>query len=215
MKTYSLIISTGRCGSNYLADVINSHQSAFCYGELFHPSQGQQKEQIQDPVGWLKKFYSLSNKNVKVLCCRLITGYFQKNIELFFEDKNIKKIMLMRRDFVATAISSYVANKANAWKDYRGKIKETKVPLDYLEKKILDLKRARERYLSLLNRHQETLSIWYEDLNLREFNKVFQFLGIKEVKSFPKGTGPQRKAIRIVNRDEIESYFNCRLESKG
>jgi hypothetical protein len=210
--TESIILTTGRSGSNYLVDVLNSHPSINCHGELWSPGTDLGMERYKSPLSWMRGYYNDHSAGKSVVCSKLIITHCPEALSTIALDSTVRKIVLIRKNALAVAISSWFSNRYQNWSSYASLVTEPeRIDPHFLWREI-PLVEADNMNLENTRAIANTHVIYYEDFSLSEFNKVFDFLGVDRVKSVPAGRTPDHKQVEISNRHDIECVYKGKYD---
>ena len=224
MRTNFAIISPGRCGSNHLASMLNSHGNILCHGELFGAEKisfaGENRLRIdniklRNKFPYLfTKYHYLIERNYSAVGFRLLLDQNEELLEKLVHDKGVKKIFLLRRNELRRVTSAKLAEKSQIWhlKENEERPKN-KINID-INKFIEEyewLERQLKKYFAIIEKtKQNYLCIYYEDLNKEDsLNKIQLFLKVPKrglSSQFIK-QNPESLEELIENFSELESAF--------
>ena len=219
-----VIVANPRTGTNHFIDLLNSHPDITCHREVFHHhsvylKQGTRDELLEErnknPIAFLKKLYD--DSPTPACGFKIFMGHDEAVLNSVLLDKNIKKIVLYRPNFLAVYSSDKVAEAENRYlildKD-RGSISDGAYDSSRTEKKALFTKtefKARwnayqEHYRKAVDVLNETgqnyLFMTYEDfINESFFRRVFPFLGLSQPPSL-------LTRMKKMNDNDILSRFS-------
>lgn len=124
-----VIFAVPRTGSNFLCKALDSHPEVLCHPELFHPENiyysgsylkngGEKlgKVQIRDwfPKSFINQIWK-QNFDCKAVGFKLMVWQNKKAFDLVLKNKDIKKILLLRRNKLKSYVSEKVAKKKKVW----------------------------------------------------------------------------------------------------
>lgn len=223
-----VIMAAPRTGSNMLCTLLNSHPDILCHHEIFNPdgvfyaldlrndsfSMGTIEERDRDPVGFLARVW----KNSLGFACVGFKITHRQNEVVFgslFGDKELKIIILRRRNRIKTFVSWQLALQTGQWEVYR----QSDLPARPITAKV-DLVALRrqigfnEGYYeeireALLDSGQEHLETCYEDLfSVQEQSRMLRFLGLPDLHPDQRVQSVKQnpKDLReiVSNFDELE-----------
>jgi LPS sulfotransferase NodH len=228
-----ILLASGRTGSNFLADLLNSHPRARCFGEIFNPSSVDRirwkcvgyettSELLQlrddDPVALLERVV-FSNHPSEAQACGFKLFYYHAQKPpwdavwpFLREDRSLEVIHLRRRNELRKHVSEEVARATGRWHIANDADAHRDISLELdIERclRAIDVFREQEqRALAALGPH-ETLDLYYEDLiqdTVARMGEVLRFLGLDE-RPLRAGT---KKQIRQPLSDLISNYGEVR-----
>jgi polysaccharide biosynthesis protein PslH len=229
-----LIISIPRSGSNLLVGLLSSHKDIICYPELFHPKaiyDGDAQKMAgvpeypiglrdEDTAGFLQYIYSLRfGKDPETIGFKIFPGHHDFLMEHMIKDPGIKKILLIRENFLMNFISHKTAQKSQVfWVQAGKKIPDeakTRVTIDFDE-----FLRYESRFQAFFSRMRQLLSrnnpgyyeLHYEDILKPEFqSELFRFLGVSpDVESLRVGSERQNRLpieLKVTNYRELSKHL--------
>jgi Sulfotransferase family len=205
-----VIIGLGRCGSNMLRGLLNSHPRILALGELFRDLQGLPAYDLPlfsasradgrlfraEPVRFLerrifKPYPSyLSAVGFKGIYSQLARPEMSPVLDHLRDQEQLKVIHLKRRDTLKTYLSHLQAKQHQRWINTTG-IKQRHRPLAIAVDQFRDFyRRARdwEGRCDEVFRHHQKIELFYEDLVADfdgEMSRVQAFLGVERRKVVP------------------------------
>ena len=226
-----VIFTFKRSGSNLLCGMLNFHPQILCHHELFSPKRiyyskdfhelysdneepllrkdlikgklgiGTIRERNFFPEKFIAKIWQ-HNYNFNAVGFNLFPSHIPNTAVALIDDKNVKKILLSRRNTVKSYVSLLIARKTGVWDSYnsneRNKVKNTQVKVN--AKRLLNWSRKYNQYFdflrkNLLDSKQSFLDLTYEDLVGNESESVkssiLDFIGVSNQPDYLKP--PQRK----------------------
>ena len=210
------ICFTNRCGSNYLAEVIESTDYFPSSGEFFNWDTVIDNSKDANLVSlddFCKKLINQRKKN-NIFISKI--GYLQLfMLSKFGQIPNIinnpKFIWIRRNDVVSQAVSLVIANQTKQWTSFQQPVDEKKAEYKYHEimTSINEIIRANvmfENYFKLFNANY--LSIFYEDFceqPLEHMDHISKFLQHDDTK-------PDVAAVRTeIQRNALNEEFKARF----
>jgi hypothetical protein len=210
INQYFVIFSQQRNGSIWVKSLLNSHEAIIVYPEVF-----------QDNRLGETGFYDGSS-DINIFIDRLFESHSDKAagfklmydqlkaypaIGTILKSKSVKMIQLQRNNILDIYISRMVALNNNIWVIHSNDIAIKKVYIDTSKmiNDLDDIKIAQDNIEKVSNEFN-TIKIIYEDLvdNPLTINKVFSFLGVKELDSINS-----EQTVKIVkSRKEAVSNFD-------
>jgi polysaccharide biosynthesis protein PslH len=229
-----LIISIPRSGSNLLVGLLSSHNDIICYPELFHPKAiydgeahkmaGMPEYPIElrdeDPARFLRYIYSLRfGKDPKTIGFKIFPGHNDFLMEQMIKDPGIKKILLIRENFLMNFISHKSAQKSQVfWVQSGHRIpdnEETRFTIDFDE-----FLRYEKRFQTFFCRIRQMLSrnnqiyyeLNYEDILKPEYqSELLKFLGVSpEIESLRVESEKQNRLPieqKVTNYRELTEHL--------
>ena len=238
-KAYSkfIILANARTGSWHLCSLLSSHSKIVCFGEVFHPFSAEfdydgykptrynKKLRDIDPIRFLKtKIFKDFSRNIKSVGFKLI--YYQLDISKFnrlkkyiVSDKEIRIIHLRRRNYLEQFYSLKLAQLTDVWR-ITGTEKHLTKPLHISRSECLmsfEEFENTEAYISDYFRHHKMIDVFYEDLVQNQdetISSILGFLGLPLEKLQSKYLKQNRYPLKILNYDELKSYFSNTKWSK-
>ena len=232
-----VILSRKRSGSNFLKSSLNSHPNIRAYNELFHSkdyaSWGMKGYNIRlfnrkvDKLRQtdLNKFmndyvYRKYNKNIKAVGFKLFYIHGRHNQsrtiwDYLTENKDIKILRLVRKNYLAVITSKHEAIKSKTWVVTKQKSFAKSVDPVYLNpQKCEHLFRCFNKEDQILRKrfkHHKYLYITYKEITSdnEALERVQDFLNV-DIQSLTASTKKQAKrplSKRIANYEELYEYF--------
>ncbi len=127
-----VILAAPRSGSNMLSSLLNSHPDILCHHELYNPGgifyalplrnsnfklANSMAERDEQPLAFLNQIWK---QNLSFPCLGFKMTHKQNPIAFnaLIEDKEIKKIVLIRNNAVKVHVSKLIAQQSGIWEDY-------------------------------------------------------------------------------------------------
>lgn len=187
-----VLVSVARTGSNYIVGMLNKHPQVLCHYEIANPSYviGPMAHQDiltgglrqNDPDEFLNVAFSAPKKE-KAVGFKIFGGDVEHIVNRVMKDSSVRKIILSRKNRLASFSSMKIAEKTGQWGVRPGEdILKTKV--HFCKEEFFDyLTKLEDFYENLrvdLNaRNQEFLEVFYENLKGERQNQdIFNFLGV-------------------------------------
>ena len=229
-----VIFNAPRVGSNMLCTMLDNHPGILCHHEIFNPhvigvARSLQndpsfhiatlEEREQNPQKILESVWQQNLGNAIVglkLCWRQHSIYRQ-----ILEDKDIRKIILKRKNRIRSYVSLLLARKTKEWVIYEGDSIANAKPKVHID--INDLwsviKFNKDYYYELENvmenSAQSWKEVWYEDLFEETFRlDILKFLDISAIHPSHMQSGTLRLNDRPLN-ELIENYEEIVASLKG
>jgi len=222
------IIAAPRTGSNMLCTMLNAHPEILCHHEIFNPGgilyaldhrdgrydPGSPDDRDRDPIGFLHRVFSHR-------CGRNAVGFKinrGQNEAAFHEiliDRDIRKIILRRRNRVKSFVSETIAERTGQWESYE--FSDFSRPSPAVE---IDVNRlcgylaATDAYYAAIDKQlqatgQEALQVAYEDLGSEiEQRRMLSYLDVSA--SVPALIPATRKRNRTELRSLVSNFDGLR-----
>lgn len=195
-----VILAAPRTGSNLLCTLLNSHPRILCHHEVFNPegiylaldlrdgaiNLGTMAERDRDPIGFLERVWRM--EHVSKSDCVGFKWTQMENASVLrhiLRDREIRKIVLRRRNRVKTFVSELIALQTGQWEVYDRDELVRQRPRVRLELSDLQRHVARnEEYYgsiqaTLTSSDQLPLTVDYEDLfNATTHARLLEFLEV-------------------------------------
>jgi len=193
------IIGSPRTGSSHLVTLLGSHPEILCNGNVFHPknvwvfwpkkdlTEETRSELLElrrrDPEALLDRVFASSYGREHV-GFKIFQGQNDRILDRLIADRNIRKIVLYRRNVLANYASSLAAKRSGDWGGKaEGRLEENpKVSFD--ENKFMVFHDAYvEFYRDIINRLNDKNQVfhltYYEDINNPLlFGTLLRFIGV-------------------------------------
>jgi LPS sulfotransferase NodH len=225
-----VILTRPRCGSTYLATLLNSHPQVLCHGELFYSLQvfyavgyrdgslhlATPAERDADPQGFLAKVWELPFGNAAV-GFKLVAGQLPGAFGAVFADRRIRAIVLRRKNRLKKFVSALIAEREQMWTHYKHRFRPEDLQPIRVEVSLPDL----EAYLdaertfydgiaaALARQPKPWVEVFYEDLfaGSETVERLLRFLGVEpQVRGLEPAThkrNSKRLTDLIVNFDGL------------
>ncbi len=244
-KTNKFVIVTApRTGSNFLIGRLNVNPAILCHYEIFHDKQiylGFKDKGIEfssdfsnmdvrdrNHIKFLSRIISYNPASAKYIGFKIFIKPMHSKIALkhVLKNRNIKKILLKRKNLMRSYVSLLIAQKTNLWsskmiKQVRtGNEEPNSVNVDFQEflkysNELTDLFKNVEE--TIIKTDQKFLTIYYEDLikdqNLN-LNAVSDFFLIPHFDYTAKESKFKRQNLRNLSQ-MISNYEEFTLKVKG
>jgi LPS sulfotransferase NodH len=204
-----VILHTARCGSHYLASLLNNHPNIKCLGEILNNRMLQEKDCRQ----WNEILEDLTNsrKQIGFLLPVGILPYIEKEITEWVKEVP-EKILLFRKNDLERFLSYKLSLENNVWI-------ETDIPKNYEKKKVKFYMKEflmqaveQQRRIMLGENLNPTLKISYEELTnsvSESLTKILTILGQenKEITINKTTTkqNPEKPKDKITNPEDLET----------
>ena len=226
-----VIFAIPRSGSNYLCGALNSHPEILCHHEVFHGKKiygdnqlnlGTVEQRDRAPKQFIDHLWR-QNMGFTAVGFKLLWGQNPKAFKILTRDKNVKKILLLRRNKLKSYVSYLVAQETGVWAqrntELEAKKKEVKqmsvsVEIDSLHKYIIKVDKYYDKLRkNIRNSRQSFIEIYYEDIlgnNSEEAkSKILEFIGVSEnhqcLQTKTKKQNSNELCNLISNFTELES----------
>jgi len=225
-----VLVTHPRCGSTYLATLLNSHPQVLCHGELFYRLQvfyavgyrdgslhlATAEERDADPRGFLDKVWAHPFGNSAV-GFKLVAGQHPGAFEAVYADLGVRAIVLRRRNRLKKFVSALIAEREQMWTHYKHRFRpedlkpvQVEVSLDGL-RSYLDSERAFYDGVTaeLARRPKPWVEVFYEDLFTGggAVEGLLGFLGVepgaRELEPATHKRNSRRLRDLIVNFDDL------------
>src|SRR5262249_46467049 len=131
--TRFVILNAARTGSNYLCALLNSHDEVLCHHEIFNPhvvgvarhlqmsgfQLGTIEERERDPIAFLQRVWD-TPLGRPIVGFKLCWRQHEVAYRAVLGDPSVHKIVLKRRNRVATFVSLLRARQTGEWVVYDG-----------------------------------------------------------------------------------------------
>lgn len=226
--TRFVILAAPRTGSNWLCTLLDSHPRVLCHREIFNPGGihvalsfegaldlGGRDERDRDPAAALRRVWATGRGRAAVgfkLNRESTPGAFAPVLD----DRDVKKVVLRRRNRVRTCVSELVAERTGAWESLPGS--PPGAPRERLRVEAAQVRAHAARnalyYDALTARLARSGQGWletsYEDLGRRdEHARLLAFLGVEgapvELRAATSRRNPEPLAALVANFDELRA----------
>lgn len=239
LMTKFVIFANARSGSTSLARLLGESSDVKLCPEPFHPNFSKWKpgrknysEIIKDSETMNQALDEIFSKHTAT---KALIYQFSKSIYLtMLARKELKIVLLCRRNLAQAALSSLIAQQTSIWhkSDIDESVYDQLKPVKIVEiDKMADyFGEMNEFYAKFLkkNRKEDYMSILYEDLysedmeqNVQKISKICKFLGIslpplRAIEKFMKPSKAKQNQNnlykKVPNYREIEERFNSIFE---
>jgi LPS sulfotransferase NodH len=193
-----VILAAPRTGSNMLCTLLNSHPEILCHHEIFNPGGifyaldlrntpfrlGSQQERDRDPATFLSRIWQ-NPLGHNAVGFKLTHRQNEMVLRQVLDGRDVKKIVLHRRNRVRTYVSQLVAETTGVWEAYQvGDLPyrpvRVRVSISALRERIrYDQAYYAEVEKTLVSSGQSYLAVAYEDLFvLGERLRLLDFLQV-------------------------------------
>jgi LPS sulfotransferase NodH len=209
------ILCVGRCGSELLVSLLDSHPEIRCYGELFGkdpPREAFAFSGFDDPQEYLDDLASRSTE--PAFGFKLPLSSISAYPDAVKTLDGLRIIRLTRENVVAQHLSGILAFKTGRWKQHTGTESYGDVRHRPKPKKLLQALEAleeRERRVDRLARGHPTIALTYERLTSEPIDDIQRFVGVE-----PRPlSSPYRKLRTRPMSDVIENWDEVVAELRG
>lgn len=231
--TRFVLITHPRCGSTYLATLLNSHPEVLCHGELFYGAEvfyavgyrdgslslASVEERDADPAGFLEKVWGTPFGN-RAVGFKLVAGQHPGAFRGVFDAPGVRAIVLRRRNRLKKFVSALVAEREQRWTHYKHRVRpedlapiQVEVSLERLHAYVAAEGEFYDGVLAELARRPAPaapyIEVFYEDLfaGPPAVEGLLRFLGVRpDARGLEPAThkrNPRRLEEVIANFDEL------------
>lgn len=219
-----VVVSAPRTGSNLFCRLMTSHPQVICFHEVFHKKAifygspgntsefdfGGREERDSDPASFLQKLYSVGH-GYPAIGMKLFAGHNDTVLHALIGMRNIRKIVLTRRNMLASFTSDLLAKRTGTYQSMKSTADTSSSQVQVDADEFRQFVDGRRRFFADVGSRldgQEYLELDYLDVarNTRQFWDVQEFLGVE----FSQGlrSNLQRQSAgglreRIVNFDAL------------
>ncbi|HEV7857548.1 MAG TPA: hypothetical protein VGO91_02775 [Pyrinomonadaceae bacterium] len=194
-----VILAAPRTGSNWVCSMLNSHPQILCHHEIFNPGGihyaldyrhgeldlGSLEERERAPLLFLDRLWQQPFGH-RAVGFKLNRQQHAAVFESVLGNRDVRKIILVRRNRVKTFVSEMLAEQTGRWESYEASLRcgeRRKIAVDpaaLFEHIALNGAYYRRMRESLEATGQSFLSVAYEDLNSEtQWRLLLQFLGVQ------------------------------------
>jgi hypothetical protein len=225
-----VVISIPRSGSNMLVGMLGGHPEISCFSELFHlkhifdsglhrraglemPSV---EERNSDPIGFLDYMFRFGNfPRIKSVGFKIFPGHHDQMFNSMIQHDPIKKIVLIRENYLLNYVSLQSASKNNVYfisSGSRAEQEEPRFNIDFEE-----FTRYEEQQKAFFAQVQELLKqhaqsyylLFYKDiLDKTRQQALLEFLGVNPDPSLLKVRS--EKQVKLPLEDKILNFNEIR-----
>lgn len=234
-----VILAAHRTGSTHLSSLLQHYDNILCNGEIFHKDgvflrwpagklspdlrEEMARTRAASPIEFMHRVLGegFGSEHVGF---KLLFGQNKAAFDSVMGDRSIKKIVLLRQNFLASYASFIAASTTGTWHDRSsGKEKSSakKTPLLFQRDDFIQFSRTRGRVygrtLRELNKSgQNYCLINYEELNdMFLVGRVITFVTEKPFVSMPKSSTSKLSSSNIVSRYSNQDEVYAFLEEHG
>lgn len=230
-----VIFAIPRSGSNYLCGALNSHPEILCHHEIFHGDKiygddhlnlGTVEQRDQNAQKFINHIWQ-QNMGYTAVGFKLLWGQNPKAFKIATRDKDIKKILLLRRNKIKSYVSHLIAKNTGIWSqrntDFETRKKENKqtsvnVELDSLYRYIENVDQYYDNLQKKIsNSKQPFLKIFYEDIlgnNSEDAKtKILKFIGVFENPQYLQTKTKKQNANELCNL--ISNFTELEFKLRG
>lgn len=231
-KKKFVIIAIPRSGSNLLCEQLRNHENYICNGELFHPDEiaafldknlpfMDVKKRNQNPSIFLQDYYKHCEHNYpnkKAIGFKLLYSKPQIKLayDLIMKDDSIYKIILSRKNLLASFSSQQIAASSGIWMTTK-KSNQPHNKIFFDEKKFTGYAKNITKFSSvkkeLESYKQKFLELDYHDVvNLNAVKLINDFLDFEtldeEIKNIQiKKQNSKHPIDRFSNPEAVKDYM--------
>jgi hypothetical protein len=227
-----LIIASRRTGSSHLVNTLSGHADVFCHGNVFAsnmmavfwPKDDRASEdQVQllktelrslrerDPEAFLKRVFELNHGRAHV-GFKIFAGQNNQILKRLTDDPAIRKIVLFRKNVLASFSSQLAAKNSGTWGIRIGDDVPEIPKVAFEERKFL---RYWEKYIRYYDRVIERLNGSHQNFFLMDYEELNEPLILASLINFigadgnkPIQESEQRKQQAKLNPGDIVSRFS-------
>ena len=191
------ILAIARSGSSYLTSALGSHPDVCMHGEIMHENASWHirecaRKQLdlsirkEDPIKFVNEIYNF-DEGKKAVGFKIWKHQSLEAVKYIIENKDIKKIVLERKNLLASFSSRLIAEQTNVWNltvNQNANIKYDTPKLNFPERRFVkyveDSLDVYEFYKhGIKSEQQEYLLVDYQENIMNEdIDFVFNYLGI-------------------------------------
>ena len=196
MSVKFAILAVARSGSSYLTTTLRSHPDIYIHGEIFHENtsvhiQEQARNQIdlsireKSPIKFVREIYN-ADQGKKAVGFKIWKSQNLKAVNYIIKRKGIKKIVLERKNLLASFSSLMIARQTQVWNlsPERATRSTYKTPQIKFNKQAF-LKYARKQ-LQFYNFYKDEISASGQDYLLVDYQKHIMNENLDNVLNFLK-----------------------------
>ena len=233
-----LIVAAPRTGSSHLCDLLNGQPDILCNGEVFHPRKAyvrwprvpgrkqtiQELEQLRerDAVEFVEHIFATDFGRSHV-GFKMFDGHHDSILEQLIDSRDVRKIVLYRRNVLANYSSKLLASASGKWDHRNNEPVQEQRKVRFNAKQFVKFHNKYVEYygrvLARLNESQQCFWLHnYEDINSNHlFAGLVGFIGGKassiSLESKHRRQNSADIVSRFVNPDAVERFMSaCRLQ---
>src|SRR5436190_16463553 len=222
------ILTYPRCGSTYLATLLNSHSHILCHGELFYQKAiyyavgyrdgslnlATVEERDYDPDEFLSRVWAHPFGN-RAVGFKLVAGQHSGAFRQVLTDQGIRKIILRRRNRLKKFVSARIADVEQNWTHYKYRFQPEDLKPIQVEVKLQELhaylSKEQEFYHQVMTELQRAkgsnLEVDYEDF-FADQCKLFEVLRFLDVEPNAAGLEPATLKRNSRNLRDLIANFD-------
>jgi len=219
MLTRFVILATPRCGSNWLCSLLDSHPEILCHHELFNPDGIHLSRSLRNnpdaiiplqnkaPLELLTQAWKQSH-GYNAVGFKLNLGQSAAVFDHVLNDRDIRKIMISRRNRIRSYVSETNAEKTGIWESFpESTPMPNPGPLHVNVNDLFRMVQRNEDYYRVLREHlnrtgQSVLELEYEMLDKEEqHRRILSYLAVNPGQELVAATSR-------MNRGSLSSLIN-------
>jgi len=213
-----MIVTTGRSGSEYLVQLLDSHPAIRCWSEIFHPTADEAGRYAASPkVGPVNHLRSLRRSEgaegvvgfkLTANCLRGMPGLAELSPRL------ARRLIVVRRDNrLAQHLSARLAEASGTFHSiYGGDYTGVEVPLHAgsLAEALADIDRRLDELLEPLTGMPRVHLVYRGDFEAAELERAQRFLGVDPAPLQAENRRLRRRPMRemVANWEEVEAALS-------
>lgn len=227
-----IILAVPRTGSNLLCTLLHSHPDILCHHELFNPrgifyaldlrntgysigGMSLDQRDVQS-LEFLSRVWS-AGEHHQAIGFKMTGRQHEVAFDSLLKDTSIRKIVLRRRDALATYVSRVIAEQCDVWEVYEGEnhtLPKKKVYVDPQQLLLaIETNNAHYTVIDQMLRHtrQTALYVEYESLFERETHeKLNKFLDCQDIPLTAKSIRQNPEPIHelVENYEEVSQFLD-------
>jgi hypothetical protein len=222
------ILTYPRCGSTYLATLLNSHSQILCHGELFYQhaiyyavgyrdgslNLASVEERDQYPDEFLSRVWAHPFGN-RAVGFKLVAGQHTGAFRHILTDPEVRKIVLRRRNRLKKFVSARIADVEQNWTHYKYRFRPEDLKPIQVEVRLQELQaylsKEQEFYSRVSTELQRAegrhLAVDYEDF-FGDQTTLFEVLRFLDVEPNTVGLEPATLKRNSRNLRDIITNFD-------
>jgi LPS sulfotransferase NodH len=220
-----VILAAPRSGSNMLCSMLGSHPDILCHHELFNPGgifyalhlrdsdfqlANSMQERDQEPLAFLEKVWHQHGDK----SCVGFKMTYQQNRAVFdavMAERDIRKIVLRRKNVVKSHVSKLIAEQSGVWEDYGQARRDERMQIELDFDQLQQDAAFNQGYYahieaSLREAQQDCLQVQYEQLpDIACQQQILAWLGCvnRPLHALSRKQNPGDLRQRVKNFDQI------------
>ncbi|MEM7520426.1 MAG: Stf0 family sulfotransferase [Pseudomonadota bacterium] len=229
-----IIISSGRAGSTFLVERLNSHPKMICFAEVMHPNtigwysewrpRSGRMRRLRDTAPkafWLNQVWDRQWRGTQAVGAKILflglTAQLDFLRDLLTDVPNAKVIFLSRRNVLSYVVSALAAKSTGQYQLREGEVAPNTATVK-IEPEQLSAAQAMMKASALavdhLLPHERVLKITYEDLVGKTAQVDAQLLNFLGISHAPLASGIVKLSNRPIS-ERIENYAALAAHFEG